>query len=138
MNNNKYIAKQIILAQIASDGAKGRYWPSHYILQRYSSKGYNIKERCIFNAINGINRSKDSNFYYFVNKVDEYGGCFIVYFNTKIKGRRYQVSFHCFDNNFSKFANNNCSTRWDKENSRITTHVINNHYKVFKDYPNSP
>ena len=92
---DRYIAKQIIFAQLASDGGK----KDKEVLNRISSfvplsevhykKGYHAKDHCIINAIRAIQRNPQSGFRYHV-KADRtlYSGAhvFIVYFNFKIGG----------------------------------------------------
>lgn len=122
---DKYIAKQIVLAQVASDGGKGQ----DDVLSRISSflpigeiyckKGYDAKDGCIIKAIKAIQRNPQSGFKYHV-KVDRtlYNGVhvFIVYFNFKMEGESYQISFHTFSNMW-RFVNKKCSTRCKKKYS---------------------
>lgn len=124
---NKKIARNIILAQIASDGGKGyRYFKGlvpkedvAYLL------GYDIKDDYILDAINMINRhGKSSGFSYYIGEsdIDSWNESAIVYFNFKIDGKRYQVSFHTFgeeiiSRRYEK-KNDTHSTRWDKASSR--------------------
>ena len=138
---DRYIAKQIIFAQLASDGGK----KDKEVLNRISSfvplsevhykKGYHAKDHCIINAIRAIQRNPQSGFRYHV-KADRtlYSGAhvFIVYFNFKIGGGggRYQISFHTFDNMW-RFVNQQCVTRWQKKYSSKEA-VIKLVYHVYK------
>ena len=136
---DRYIAKQIIFAQLASDGGK----KDKEVLNRISSfvplsevhykKGYHAKDHCIINAIRAIQRNPQSGFRYHV-KADRtlYSGAhvFIVYFNFKIGGERYQISFHTFDNMW-RFVNQQCVTRWQKKYSSKEA-VIKLVYHVYK------
>ena len=137
---DRYIAKQIIFAQLASDGGK----KDKEVLNRISSfvplsevhykKGYHAKDHCIINAIRAIQRNPQSGFRYHV-KADRtlYSGAhvFIVYFNFKIGGgARYQISFHTFDNMW-RFVNQQCVTRWQKKYSSKEA-VIKLVYHVYK------
>lgn len=143
---DKYIAKQIVLAQIASDGGKRqndvlkRVTPLLPISRKYYKKGYKNKDHCIMEAIKVIQKNPNTGFHYHV-KVDRtlYSGAhvFIVYFNFKINGESYQVSFHCFSNMW-RFVNKHCVTRWKKKHSSKEA-VIKLAYYLFnsneeKDY----
>lgn len=122
---DKYIAKQIILAQIASDGGKRqndvlqRITPLLPISKKYYKKGYKNKDHCIIEAIKAIQKNPNTGFHYHV-KVDRtlYSGAhvFIVYFNFKIGTEAYQVSFHSFSNLW-RYVNKKCVTRWKKKHS---------------------
>lgn len=122
---NKYIAKYIILAQIASDGGKkqnsvlARIAPLLPITKKYLKKGYKNKDYCILEAIKAIQKNPNTGFRYHV-KVDRTlssgAHVFIVYFNFKINGESYQVSFHCFSNLW-RYVNKQCVTRWKKKHS---------------------
>lgn len=115
---DKIIAKYIILAQTASDGGKGmkslnRLFPTSNLA---CYKGYQAKDGYIKKAIMGILKSKNSIFRFYC-KQDKWVANYIVYFNFKLEGERYQVSFHSFKD-WSHFENSNCGTRWDKRDSR--------------------
>lgn len=89
---DKYISKQIILAQIASDGGKGmndvlkRISSSVPLANLYFKKGYESKDHCIINAIRAIQRNPTSGFYYSV-KVDRtlYSGAHVLSFILILK-----------------------------------------------------
>ena len=135
---DKYIAKQIILAQIASDGGKNqkdvleRVLPLLSISKLYYKKGYYAKYHCIIEAIKAIQKNPNTGFHYHV-KVDRtlYSGAhvFIVYFNFKIGIDSYQVSFHCFSNMW-RYVNKQCITRWKKKHSSKES-VIKLAYHLF-------
>jgi len=116
---NKAIAKNIILAQIASDGGKDIRTESNLKLSNlYSKKGYKAKDSRILKAIELINNNKNTGFYYHV-KFDYYSrnldsNCYIVYFNYKINKQRQQISFHCFSDRIGRYRNKNTSTKWVK------------------------
>lgn len=122
---DKYIAKQIVLAQLASDGGKHQDDVLSHVSSLlpiggvYYKKGYDVKDRCIINAIKAIQRNPNTGFIYHV-KVDRtlYSGAhvFIVYFNFKLGGESYQISFHTFCNMW-RFVNRKCVTRWKKKHS---------------------
>ena len=135
---DQYIAKQIILAQIASDGGKRkndvliRVASLLPISKKYYKNGYKNKDHCILEAIKAIQKNPNSGFRYHV-KIDRtlYGGahCFVVYFNFKIGTEAYQVSFHCFSNLW-RFVNRKCVTRWKKKHSSKES-VIKLAYHLF-------
>lgn len=136
---DRYIAKQIIFAQLASDGGKkdkevlNRISPFVPLSEVHYKKGYHTKDHCIINAIRAIQRNPQSGFRYHV-KADRtlYSGAhvFIVYFNFKIGEERYQISFHTFDNMW-RFVNRQCVTRWQKKYSSKEA-VIKLVYHVYK------
>lgn len=135
---DKYIAKQIILAQIASDGGKER----DDVLIRVSSllpigkvyfkKAYDAKDHCIIKAIKAIQKNPNSGFRYHV-KVDRtlWSGShvFIVYFDFNINEEHYQISFHTFSNMW-RFVSKQCVTRWKKKHSSKES-AIKLAYSVF-------
>lgn len=120
---DKYIAKQIILAQIASDGGKGytetldRIGRIVPMSEMFYKKGYHAKDGCVIKAIKAIQKKPGCGFRYHV-KVDRtlWNGRhrFIVYFNFKLDGESYQISFHCFSNMW-RFVSQKCVTRWKKK-----------------------
>lgn len=118
---DKQIAKNIILAQIASDGGKGFETKTPLFLSSaYTKKGYRAKDNRIMRAIEGINCNKNSGFYYNV-KLSHYSNymksyCYIIYFNFKINGVKKQISFHSFSCELSKYSSNKTVTRWIKKN----------------------
>lgn len=117
---NKKIAEHIILAQVASDGGKCLHDIRHIFGDKSDDVweyGYQVKDNYIFAAIQLICRSH-SNFYRY--SVSEIGaGRYLVYFSFKLNdGKRYQVSFHSFNENLEKFAKTSKVTRWDKKSSR--------------------
>lgn len=123
---NFAIAKEIVKAQIASDGGKGikDIADTIDIGGVYCKKGYDIKDVCIRKAIKMINRCKKSGFYYFVQSCDDFTNpCYIVYFNFKIDGERYQVSFHTFSD-LDHFCNQKTTTRWSKKVSSRESAVV--------------
>lgn len=100
MSLHKGIVREIIKAQIASDGGKGIYDIKHIINngEEYAKRGYGAKNRCIRKAIFTINHDKNTGFSYHVVKAKNfYRECYIIYFNFKIKGKRHQIAFHSFD-----------------------------------------
>ena len=120
---NKFVAKQIVLAQIASDGGKGitdiaRVVPIGHI---YAKKGYRVKEICIQKALDAICGAKSpTGFSFFVTRgsfIDSRGirTCsYLVYFNFKLNGESHQISFHSFSEEFYCYYKKGKPTRWKK------------------------
>lgn len=115
---DKIISKYVVLAQTASDGGKGiktlnNLFPTSRLV---NYKGYDIKDVYIKKAINMIQKSKDSIFRFYV-KEDWKIANYIIYFNFKLDGERFQVSFHSFKD-WSKYKREDYQTRWNKKDSR--------------------
>ena len=116
------IAREIILAQVSSDGGKGigeieRIFSDSLPVNR---EGYKNKERHILRAISLISKSKESKFRFFVTKD---GKCPLVYFDYKGDSTRLQVSFHCpystdVEKWMTKRDRKSYSTKWDRLSSR--------------------
>lgn len=139
---NSKIAGYICLAQQASDAGKGRY----IVFRKKDGKindddygyghgrrhgnrmtrnkknyaqrnAYSVKEEFILRAINLIRNTK-SNFNYFIEASPDQNGfaSYITYFDFKIEGKRFQVSFHTPQNlgkKLKKYINTGRKTRWD-------------------------
>lgn len=123
MNNKMFILKNILLAQIASDGGKGieeLIETSASKKEKYARKmAYNKKEEYILQAIRTIRRSKTDVNYYVEEKGDQNGyPSIIVYFDFKINNKRKQVSFHTPYNKASTelylLKGSGRKTRWSK------------------------
>lgn len=128
---DEYISKQIVLAQIASEGGKGKSTTvkkvSSFIPlgKLYSKKGYLAKDTCICKAIKAIQKNPSSGFYYHVKVEKTFRNNshrFIVYFNFKLGDERLQISFHTYANMW-KFVNQKCTTRWQKKHSSIDSAI---------------
>lgn len=94
MDINKYIAKQIVFAQSASNVGKD-------LFRDYDSRGtlycgYDIKPQYIKRAIDAINSTSKTRFtYYVVSEPDQNGyASILVYFEWKGPLGLNQVSFH--------------------------------------------
>ena len=137
---NSKIAGYICLAQQASDAGKGRYivfrkkddksieMNDGYVRRgrrdyqknkkNYAQRNaYSVKEEFILRAINLIRNTK-SNFNYFIEASPDQNGfaSYITYFDFKIEGKRFQVSFHTPQNlgkKLKKYINTGRKTRWD-------------------------
>ena len=137
---NSKIAGYICLAQQASDAGKGRYivfrkkddksieMNDGYVRRgrrdyqknkkNYAQRNaYSVKEEFILRAINLIRNTK-SNFNYFIEASPDQNGfaSYITYFDFKIEGKRFQVSFHTPQNlgkKLEKYINTGRKTRWD-------------------------
>jgi hypothetical protein len=122
MNNSvKKILRNLINAQIASDGGKSVFeLPRTEKEWAIAKAGYAAKDRYISDAIGLINSSRNCGIYFsvtFCPELSEWNDCYIVYFNIKINGKRYQVSYHSFDSRFEPLARYETSTRWTRKNS---------------------
>jgi hypothetical protein len=97
-NNAKRIARLVILAQDASDAGKHIDALDLQISRRYTRReGYAAKNVYILAAIKIIVNSKPCgwNFYVDANRPDQNGySSVITYFQYKLDGVRYEVSFH--------------------------------------------
>ena len=123
---NKYIAKQIVIAQICSDAGKHineLNLAEKNVLYRSINAGYDGKEEAIKRAIKKINSlgSKKSGFHFYVthnsgNRFYPY----LIYFNFEIYGERKQVSFHSANTEFERYVKKGTSHRitWDHKSSR--------------------
>jgi hypothetical protein len=129
-----YVAKQIVLAQTASDGGKvksGKLTFGHWELlalryatkigYAYFKKGYLAKDWCILKAIEGILRDKNSGFTFYITRKEfrdsreKRSTSFVIYFNFRLEGRRLQVSFHSFSDplwDYYSYGKRATATRW--------------------------
>lgn len=122
-NINRLIAKAICQAQIASDAGKHRYEISPMKNRADASATrykYRVKEDFILSALKMIRSSRSMFNYYCVEEADQNGyPSVIVYFDCKLPGGRYQVSFHTplnkASNELVKLCGSGRKTRWDKE-----------------------
>lgn len=84
--------------------------------------GYPGKDAAILAAIQIINNHKPMGVNYYVKNN---GDNVIVYFNFKIDGKRYQVSFHSFFNELFKLIGKGSPCRWEKKiSSRRTCQIL--------------
>lgn len=122
------VCKYLVLAQISSDAGKHIATDLVFAVpigKVYCAKGYDAKDTEIMKAIKTITHSKNSGFRFYVKEVDGfYKRAFIVYFNFKLDGKRYQISFHSFNLKLGRYTNEKFSTRWDKKSSRETAEVL--------------
>lgn len=119
MSKDALVAKAILDAQIASDGGKKAKKTKH--MNKYVwSKGYSMKDINILKAINLIVSQKNSQFRFKVVKCEQFNSL-LIYFETKINGKKYQVSFHSYGFNvFKKYLKHNEAVHfsWDEKSSR--------------------
>jgi hypothetical protein len=98
LDNAKRIARLVILAQDASDAGKGLNALELSSSKRYTqSQGYAAKNTYILKAIQQIRNTKPCgwNFYVEADRPDQNGyRSVITYFQYKLNGVRYDVSFH--------------------------------------------
>lgn len=101
----KAIMRQLVLAQVASDSAKGKFAESYEKFQGFatlknSSKiwNYKIKDEAIIKALSLIDKTPYCGVNYYVVRALDQNGCpsNIIYFTFKIDEKRYQISFHNF------------------------------------------
>ena len=114
------IARAIFNAQVASDAGKGIFEFRH-VPEPAVRGGYEAKDVYVRKAINLILASSESVFRFSVR-----GGGFtpyLVYFEARLgDGRKYQVSFHSFDDYLGPFVRSRKgrAARWDHGDSRDT------------------
>ena len=119
---DKGIVLDILLAQVASDAAKGI---RSQLVSRSISKirplidearrnGYSAKDVHVKRAITKIAKSNNKDIRFSVIKDEEEVAIFIVYFDFRLDGRREQVSFHSFDHSLQKFVKNSERSSWIK------------------------
>lgn len=141
-NPDRYAARHIILAQAASDGGKEKkkdkrgntravIKTERGACRKAWREGYSAKEEHIMCAILDIARRRGTSRIHFFVKWDEKDVAkYLVYFNFKIEGKRYQVSFHSFDDRLRRFikAGNPHHTRWNSSMfSRDACRVLAEH-----------
>lgn len=125
---NEAVARHIILAQIASDGGKriDDLWEAVRGYMPGARKamfcGYDDKDRRIIKALDLISAAHGrSGFSYYITKDPGLYRMTLVYFNFKVHGQRYQISFHTYLD-LSKYTrsgkNASHKTKWDEKSSR--------------------
>jgi len=118
-NVDRYIAEAIVSTQVASDAGKCKYeitLKNNFAMH----EGYDAKVHFQVRALEMIRNSKRSNFNYYVVRAEDQNGCdsVIVYFDFKIDGKRYQVSFHNpYDRSYrlKKYIGSGRVTRWNND-----------------------
>ncbi len=131
---NKRVAEYILRAQNASDGGKRiTELVDSKKSRRDNCAGYMVKDMMIFRAIDLIVRNKSS-FKFAVVKDSEHVANFIVYFETRINGEKYQVSFHSFNMGLAKYVARSFRTKWDYGDSRYSAKIIYKHYMANGSY----
>lgn len=120
MDKIKSIIKNIILAQIASDSGKGiKTLPDFTGAREAIAEGYNKKDYYIASAIVLINSTPRSGINYYVEEKPDQNGypSLVIYFDIKLNGKRYQISFHSPKNRTTlyHFCSKGRKTRWTKE-----------------------
>lgn len=116
------ILKNICLAQVASDGGKGKN-SCHDIKVRGNKyafyKGYAEKDNYILKALALLTTSPRCGINFYIEKKPDQNGyaSLIAYFDIKIKDERYQVSFHSPYNKskLHSYVGKGRKTRWTKE-----------------------
>ena len=108
------LIESLISAQEASDAGKGIYELNFNSYAKYH--GYAVKDKYILDAIKEIIKSRKKDVYFYVTR-DESIDSYLIYFNIRMCGKRYQMSFHSygdFDTFLSK-KGGSCKTSWDKK-----------------------
>lgn len=128
---NRSACRAIIYAQLASDGGKREaeildFIPAHwdYLKMRniwksgYSKKDFYIRMACQMIA----RHADDRDMRFFVTKDREKVAKYIIYFDVRIDGQRWQVSFHSFSEEWGKWVRSSMPSRghWDRKSSRQT------------------
>jgi len=126
---NKKAAKNIILAQMASDGGKWcrLQFDVPQCLKAEALKafraGYSAKDELLERACLIVARHHDPDIRFFVTEDKQGVAKFIIYFDIKIDGKRWQASFHSFGvKRWSKWTKSTVLSRgnWDHKHSRET------------------
>lgn len=128
MDINKHIAKCIICAKIASDAGKGYYdtkITDADLCDSAQSAGYSTKDGFILEAIKAIKSTPKSEFRFWAEQRPDQNGnaSTIVYFETKIYGKRKQISFHTFSQKVGSYANKGRKTRWTHQSPKDTIKI---------------
>lgn len=131
---NKHIAKQIAIAQRASDLGKYYKLTEDQIAEseklgqllgktndaRATKLEYRLKDDVIYDAIMGIGHNPGCGFHFRVTEDSEKLAKFIVYFDFRLNGRKVQVSFHSFDKRLKRFVEKQISGHWNRKSARQT------------------
>ena len=59
---------------------------------------------------------------------------YLVYFETRIDGQKYQVSFHSFNHQLRRFMRNSFRCKWDRKDSRESALAIYWYYVPNGEY----
>lgn len=130
---NKQAIRRIVLAQVASDGGKGivdliDVMPSNFMpsAQKAWNAGYAVKDNLLEQAVQITACHHDADIHFFVARDEEGVAKFIIYFDIRINGKRWQVSFHSFDERWTKWTKSTMSSRghWDHKKSRETCQML--------------
>lgn len=131
---NKQACKNIILAQIASDGGKGITELIDVIPNKLSEDakkaweaGYEAKDELLERACLIVARHRDPDIRFFVTNDKQRVAKFIIYFDIKVDGKRWQASFHSFNvKRWRKWEKSTVASRgnWDHKNSRESCRIV--------------
>lgn len=123
---DKEIAELILRCQNASDGGKGiTELVSKGKSVRDNRHGYEGKDDFLFLVISMISKGK-SDFRFAVTD----GGItpYLTYLETRINGKKFQVSFHSYDSRLERFKGKSFRIKWDHGSSRDSAIAIYRHY----------
>lgn len=139
---NEAIARELILAQAASDGGKNikdlldltPYVPG---LRKAYKKGYSAKDDHLWNAVDMIKTAHGRSGFSFYETHDptvqyKWWDMTLIYFNFKVDGIRYQISFHSpcsiesrgVKKDRREIMNARHQTHWDRRDSRYAARVL--------------
>ena len=126
---NRQAIRRIVLAQIASDGGKGITDLLDVVPENLRSSalkawdaGYAVKDKLLEQAAQIVARHHDKDIRFFVTADKQKVAKYIVYFDFRFEGKRWQASFHSFGDFWSKWEEVSVSSRghWDRKSSRET------------------
>lgn len=124
---NRYVAKQICIAQICSDAGKYIHklkMKDDETMRKSIDSGYCGKDKAIQRAISKINSLGDKSGFHFYVTIDKemMNDPCLIYFVFYVDGKRYQTSFHSYEPSFEKYLKKGISNRirWDKKSSRYS------------------
>lgn len=135
----KQIIKEIILAQVSSDYPKGRTALRKEIerspkrelmfLIRHYGYTYAHKDIHIKTAIKYICATHPKEVHFYVKVDADKVAKYLIYFDIKVNGKRRQVSFHSFSDEWKRYLSPvGSSTHWDRKCSQ------QNCIELFKEF----
>ena len=134
MNINSRIATLILRSQNASDGGKHI---DTLVTNRRSYRdniaGYCVKDKYIIETICLIS-GHNTDFKYSVQKDHDGVAYYLVYFEVRINGEKFQVSFHSYNHELLRFINRGFRMKWDHGDSRWSAMQIYRHYVPNGEY----
>lgn len=132
-NKTKETLRLIAYAQAASDGGKYiddlLYEVDYRGVNHAYHKRYTEKEAMIIKALRLCDHNPESDIHYWVKETPDQNGyaSFLVYFDCKVGGERYQVSFHNpyrENSSLKDYAGKGRVTRWRRTKMSSRDSVI--------------